>query len=180
MKSVLKALPILLIPMGAIAEVSESRLSIFLGAKTMDDSAWNDFDQQAEISFAADINLGYIPVNLYIGASGSLDKKESGSDEGKTREYLLGVSKHFSLSSAPISWYTTGGLAHIEGKISSGSLTHSDFTTGFFVGSGIVWNFSSNYDFGLEARYSKAEVELDGKGVEAGGKHIGVTAGYRW
>lgn len=181
MKSASVILLTLLVSFTAMAEAPPSRVSAFLGSKAVSGSEWKPYEDQFEVGLAADINLGSLPVNLYIGTTASIDKHDSGDDEGKTTEQLLGISKHFSnILPFDSTTYVMGGIARIEGELTKSSVTEKDDAIGYFMGSGIVWNFTQHFDIGFEFRYSHAEITLGNEKVNAGGSHFGITTGFNW
>ena len=180
MKSAPIVLFTLFVSFCAAAEAPPSRVSTFIGTKNISDNTWEPFDSQFEFGVAADVNIANLPVNFYVGMNASIDKRDSGDDEGKTVEKLFGISKHFPIGGSPFNTYVMGGVAHIEGELTKSGVTQKDSAVGYFVGGGIVWNFTQHFDIGFETRYSQAEIKFDDKDVDVGGTHLGVTAGFNW
>ena len=115
-------------------------------------------------------------------------------------ELDLGVRKPFR-SDSRFQPYFGGGIAWIQldaRQTVSGNLggpgldftdtilDDSDSAFGFWAGVGIMARWDSGFSLGVDLRYSSAEARLTPVGepgtidFEAGGSHLGMTAGYVW
>jgi hypothetical protein len=55
-----------------------------------------------------------------------------------------------------------------------------DTVIGTWVGGGLYYAATKQFNIGLDLRYSKGEVTLFDEDLEAGGFHTGISAGYHW
>ena len=77
-----------------------------------------------------------------------------------------------------------GGIAVISSEIEARTVgvtfSDDDNALGIWIEGGVYWRVSEQFNLGLNARWSKAEVEIFGVDYEAGGNHFGVLIGYHW
>ena len=150
----------------------------------IDEDAWKPFEDPAAIGFLFDFRPKSWPVNIavdYLSAGDYKYQDSAGSIiriEGKTRELCIGVRKLFELTKT-MRPYVGGGLAHIRGKFTNIS-SDDDSGAGFWVNTGFYYAFANHLNIGIDLRYSRAEISLFGKDVDAGGFSAGLTAGFHW
>lgn len=153
----------------------------FLGQKALDNSDWGDLDRHVELGVLADFRETTWPISIAIGFSGSADVRETptGDFTAATAETLAGLRKLFAQGSR-VQPYLGGGLALIEAETETPSVTHNDSSLGFWVNAGVYFHLTDHFSLGIDYRHSQAEVTLSRTDVEAGGDHLGLTAGYHW
>jgi hypothetical protein len=103
--------------------------------------------------------------------------------ESRILEFDLGIRKIWEVP-RHIRPYIGGGLAIINGELKADSLgvSVSDDDTGFgmWADIGVYVTLSGRYNLGIDARWSKAEVDLFSTEARVGGWHIGALAGFHW
>jgi hypothetical protein len=101
--------------------------------------------------------------------------------EAKTQEFHAGIKKDFDLSSR-LRITLGAGPAWISGKMDRVGTpfdSDSDSAVGFW-GVGDVLVFLGPVGVGFSYRYSQADIDLFGRSLNAGGHHIGFSAGFGW
>ena len=104
-------------------------------------------------------------------------------EEVTTDELHLGVRHYFEANSR-MRPYIGGGLAFInlesDLRIDSGPLIHDEgHGSGIWLNGGIIWGFNE-FNLGLDARLSAADIEMDAGDFQGGGAHAGLILGYHW
>ena len=68
-----------------------------------------------------------------------------------------------------------------DGLSTAAAVIHeSDTGVGLWIDGGIFWRLTKRFNLGLEARYSRAELDLLVRGAQAGGTHVGLLLGFGW
>ncbi|RMF16846.1 MAG: hypothetical protein D6758_07255 [Gammaproteobacteria bacterium] len=161
-------------------------VSGMLGQKSLDDKDWPDADKQSSIGMLLDFKRTDWPVSIAIDLMGTGDENKHGADkdEAYTAEMNIGLRKIFTVDGTSLRPYVGGGFASIyaESKSSTGgtTTTYDDTASGGWVGAGAYYDLTPKFHLGLDARYSRAEVRLNGEDREAGGTNLAVSAGYHW
>src|SRR5712692_10397364 len=57
---------------------------------------------------------------------------------------------------------------------------HSAATVGFWGGGWLYWEFDAHWHTGIELQYSRGQIRLGGKDLNAGGLHALSMIGYHW
>ena len=140
-------------------------VNFFLGQKSLDSDDW--------------------PVNVAIDILVSADEAtELGIRfESITSEINGGVRKIWEVSGSSFRPYIGGGLAIISAELEGTSFTtvsDDDSSLGIWLNGGVYWTLGRSFNLGLDLRYSRAEVNIFGVDVEAGGTHAGLILGYHW
>ena len=165
-----------------LADEVSSNVRLLVGQKYLDSDDWNSLDSQTEIGVLFNIKKASWPVSIAFDVFGSgEDKNETGAERGYTIEQHLGVRKIWTLENSTFRPYLGGGVAlvHAEYEV-IGSIKDNDNALGAWIGTGVDWHLSPEMTLGLDIRYSKADVKIFDKDIEAGGLHAGITLGYRW
>lgn len=166
-------------------------VNLFLGGKALDEDDWEPVDSQGEIGIEVDFRPRSWPINLVVGLRGAADEADVFDPvfgfvtlESWTSELSFGVKKIWEPQGVPIRPYIGGGLlyatAEITVKDSFGSASEDDSGVGFWLGGGVFFTLAEHFNIGLDLRVSRAEVEIAGFDVEAGGDHFGLILGYHW
>lgn len=172
-------------------------INFFLGAKFLDDADWEPVDKHVEGAIFFDFKHNKFPLSIAIDLLYSKDDTDIGitdlnygtfgSDvESQTTEVNLGVRKiweNFEYVRPVIG----GGLAiinaELEARAQGSSVSDENTGFGLWIETGIYFTpafLSQQFNIGVDARWSKAQVDLfDVKG-KAGGWHIGALFGYHW
>lgn len=178
-----------IISANAQGEAVTGNVNVLLATKALEEDDWgSELDQQPELGVLFDFRQNDWPVNLAVDLLVSADSfTEDGVEvTGSTIELNAGVRKHFE-NAGSITPYIGGGLALIKAELEAEAdtsfgtvtLTEDDNGIGFWLNAGLAWTINQ-VNFGLDLRYSDAEVTLSGIDGEAGGTHVGLFAGYHW
>jgi hypothetical protein len=168
-------------------------INLFLGAKILDDD-WEPIDEHAEVGVLLDLKHKKIPLSIALDLFYSEKDKDIGVTvlgfgtfdtkvEAQTIELNIGVRKIWE-NFTYVRPFIGGGLAFIgaefEASAPGESVSVDDEGIGAWIDLGIYVTLSQQFNIGIDARWSKAEVDLFGVDGEAGGWHIGALVGYHW
>jgi hypothetical protein len=169
-------------------------LNLFLGQKTLDDDDWRPVEEQQAVGIQFDVRERPWPISLAVDLLASSDKDEllvldpGGGTlvrkvKGETTEVDVGFRKVFD-EFRYFRPYFGGGLAFVSAKqkttFRGETRSDDDDALGFWVAGGAYVTLADMLNLGLDFRWSRAEVELFGRDVEAGGFHAGLLVGYHW
>jgi hypothetical protein len=171
-------------------------VNLFLGEKFLDKDNWEPVDEQFEMGILMDLDVKHrwIPFSFALDFLYSRDEADVGTldlgvgtfysnVESRIMELDLGIRKIWE---APrnIRPFIGGGLAIINGELKADSIGQSvsDDETGFgmWADIGAYVTLSERFNLGIDARWSKAEVDLFDREAKVGGWHIGALAGMHW
>lgn len=183
-KSMIVAMLVLFV-VNAHANEWSGNANFILGTKSLESDDWGPFDEQLAVGVLVDFKQKNWPISMAIDLLGSLDEETiSGvKTEGSTSEFDIGIRKIWEVSGSSIRPFIGGGIAFItaEQKLTNGiSVSVDDSATGIWLNGGVYWTLGQHFNLGLQARYSKADVQLAGVDVEAGGTVAAVMLGYHW
>jgi hypothetical protein len=183
-------LKLILVPaiawVGVSAESAQADLTgnvnLFLGAKGLDEDDWAPVEDQGELAVEFDFRERTWPLNVVVGLRGAHDEENlgGGTIESSTSELSLGVRKIWD-SAVYIRPFIGVGLALIgaEQKTPAGT-SSSDGAPGIWLGGGVYWALTPNFNLGFDLRVSGAEVTVAGVDRQAGGAHFGILFGYHF
>jgi outer membrane protein W len=166
-------------------------VNFFLGAKSLDSSDWNPNDNQAEFGAVMSFGAKDWPVQIAGDFLVSADQTTSGSTKttGATFEFDPGI-RWLILKKGKVFPYIGGGVGIIGAAVKVEdtflSVDAADASLGFWTDAGVFFRLGSNFNVGLDLRYSTADVDLDfGAGVvaqdvSAGGFSFGFLMGFGW
>ena len=171
--------------MSAHANPWSGNANFILGTKTLDDNDWAPFDEQVAFGVLVDFKQQSWPISIAIDLLGSLDEETVlGVDtEASTTEFDIGIRKIWEVSGSSIRPFIGGGLALVNAEIKATNVVTAsidDDGTGIWLNGGVYWTLGQHFNLGLQARYSKAEVQFLGVDIEAGGTTAAVMLGYHW
>lgn len=152
-------------------------VSISIGRRNLDPDFWAPVEGQTALGIDAAFGKSHWPVQILLGASGSIGKGDVESDsggsyqvEGATTELSAGMK--ISRVFYGIKPHLAGGVSWITAEMTSnpgGSSSVSDkdqFRTGLFAEAGAVYNFMKVINIGASVRYlgsTKARLfDIDG------------------
>jgi len=127
------------------------------------------------------------PVSLALNFMGSSDVERDRVYDtfGSTSEAQIGVKKIFELGEVT-NIAIAGGAAIITGDLERRydypyryRETDSETEIGPWASLGIYWRLAW-INVGIEGKWSKADMRLLSRDVDAGGGHFGVIIGYNW
>jgi len=185
------AVSLLLIPSIGVCEPNgwTGNLSVYLGYKDLDKDNWKPVDSQGEIGILLDFRPKNWPVNIAIDYldSGEYEFRTISGNlariDGDTSELAIGIRKIFE-PFPTLRPYIGAGVAYINGEFeinqTPGRTSDDDSEIGYWIDVGLYWYFIEHFSIGVDLRYFKAEITLFGADAEAGGFHVGLTAGFRW
>jgi hypothetical protein len=188
------------IPSSAFCETSSDphawsgNVNLFLGAKFLEEDDWEPIDEQVEGGILVDFKQRRFPLSIAIDLLYSGDDQDIGVHvfgfgtfgthvESRTTEVNIGVRKIWERSET-VRPFIGGGVALINAELESKTLGASesddDIGVGAWIDAGIYWTLNRQFNIGIDARWSRAEVDLFGVTGQAGGWHIGAMAGFHW
>ena len=169
-------------------------VNFFLGAKFLEEDDWEPVDEHVEGGILVDFKQQWFPFSIAIDLLYSGNDQDMGVHvfgfgtfgahvESRTTEVNLGIRKIWEKSET-VRPFVGGGLAIINAELNSKALgvSESDDDTGVgaWIDAGIYWTLNKQFNIGVDARWSRAEVDLYGITGQAGGWHIGAMAGFHW
>ncbi len=156
-------------------------VNVFLGAKSLDEDEWEPSDEQSEFGIEIDFKQQNWPVSIAMDFS-----RGSGDGtlwdikfESETSELNIGVRKIWE-QFPHMRPFIGGGVSFIRGEFSGPGVSDDDTGVGGWLGVGVYYTLAEQFNIGVEAKYSGAEVTLFGVDVNAGGGHLGLLIGYHW
>ena len=163
-------------------------ISGLLGQKSLDDKDWGELDSQGSLGMILDFKKQSWPVSIAVDViiAGNEERQGDVKTQGGTLETDIGVRKIFEISGSSFRPYIGGGVALIGANVrnrtdgQSGSLQDDDTVIGTWVGGGVYYAATKQFNIGLDLRYSQGEVTIFDKDLEAGGFNTGISAGYHW
>jgi hypothetical protein len=169
---------------------AEANINFLLGAKYLDENDWGDASEQGAFGIQTTFGPSDWPVGIAIDAFGSAwhDEVHLFSEDISldlvrvTAELDVGVRRIWKAGKARP--FIGGGLAIIsassEQAIGSLSVENDDSTPGVWLDGGIFWRLGKRFNIGMDARLARAEVQLFGQDVQAGGFTFGLLLGWGW
>ncbi len=166
---------------GPASAESQGHFNFVLGQKMLDDDEWGNLDGQEAL--AIEWTWGREDWPFFIATDflySTTDEDVSGFNfEGTTWEIDLGVRKIWERGNARP--YVGGGLAWVNGEADVGGLGSADGSgLGGWIGGGVFWRMGARFNIGFAVRLSRAEADIEGTDVEAGGDFVGLTLGWGW
>jgi hypothetical protein len=160
----------------ALAAGAEGNINLLLGKKFLDDGLWDDLDldSQPAMGLMFDIKPSGWPIAL--AADFLKSEEDSHGINGETREIDLGVRWYSNPINKIVRFYAGGGLGLIKAEIEG----ENDEQVGVWLNGGVAFTIVQHLNLGLDLRYSKAEVELYGEDIEAGGLTTSLLIGYHF
>lgn len=157
------------------------------GYKQLNDSDFDDLQDQAVWGAMFDFRIGDWPVNIAFDAllAASTDDDNNVDRTLGTVELSLGARKYFDLPGAAIHPFVGGGVSRIGAGIdierdNGPDDDDSDGAFGGYVTAGAVYTIKEHVNLGAVYRYSHAEVKLFDENYNVGGHHLMLMGGYRW
>lgn len=166
------------------------RGGVFFGTKSLDHGDWGDLDNQGMWGINLDVKDTSWPVWATAAYISSRDEDTivtsvapfaTRSIEGKTSEIRVGVKKDF-IPARRVLFSVAGGPASIRASLDRPVAPFdrdTDSSLGFWAGAD-VFVFLGFIVVGASYQYSKADVDLLGQSVDAGGKNLAFTLGFGW
>jgi len=174
---------------------ADGHVNFFLGQKSLDGDDWAPIDDQFEFGVVMSFGQDDWPVHIAVDVLTSVGEKTLSDSfagdvtfTGSTFEIDTGVRKIWK--KGKVLPYIGGGIGIIGAAttVDAGfaSVDAVDATFGLWAGTGVFFRLGSNFNIGLDLRYSNAEVDLDfgnaavAQNVSAGGFHYGLLLGFGW
>jgi outer membrane protein W len=169
----------------------DGNVNFFLGAKSLDSNEWNPNDSQVEFGAVMSFGQKDWPVQIAGDVLISVDETTEGvvKTTGATFEFDPGV-RWLILKKGTVFPYIGGGIGIIGGAVEVEnnfvSVDAADASLGFWTDAGVFFRLGSNFNIGLDLRYSTADIDLDFGGglvandVNAGGFSFGLLMGFGW
>jgi hypothetical protein len=169
-------------------------VNLFLGSKFLNEDDWKPVEEHVEGGILFDIRRKTWPVSIAVDLLYSRDDKDIAVDvlgfgkvnanaESQTVEVNIGVRKIWE-SLKYFRPFIGGGPAIIKAELEATQfgVSISDDDTGFgvWIDAGVYVTLARHLNLGIDARWSKAKVEIFDAEGEAGGWHIGALIGFHW
>jgi len=169
-------------------------VNLFLGTKFLDKDDWEPVEDHLEGGILFDIRRENWPVSIAVDLLYSWDDKDIAVDilgvgrvnstvEAKTFEINIGVRKIWEILNY-FRPFIGGGPAFIKAELEvtqrGNSISDSDTGFGVWIDAGVYVTLARHLNLGVDARWSKAEVEIFDAQGDAGGWHIGALIGFHW
>ena len=166
----------------------KANVSFLVGLKYLDKDDWGSLDNQLEYGLLSTFGRESWPVHIAVDYLRAEDRAtEFGpfgifspievTAESKTNELDVGVRKIWR--SGLFKPYVGGGLALVEAELETREFSVDDIGTGAWLNAGFFLG-RGHVVYGIEARVSRADVNLAGRDVEAGGEHYSMFLGVSW
>lgn len=161
-------------------------IDVFGGSKSLDETDWAPLAAHGEAGILTTVGAGSWPVHLagdyyYSFANGTV----SGADvRVATTELCFGLRRVFELPAPMLRPHVGAGLAHVTvanfADVDGVSQTARGSALGFWAGAGAFLRLGDSVNLGVQARYSVATPDVNGRDVSAGGFHVGATLGFAY
>lgn len=163
-------------------------IDLLLAGKHLSAQDWGPTDRQGELGLMSNWQDRAWPVALafdLLAARRDADFQEGGFNwqHAQTTEMDVGARKIWRPGDI-VRPYAGGGLtlasAELERTGPAGSASDSSGGVGLWLGGGVAWTLGQAFNIGVDAKFSRAEVDLLGAQRNAGGFHLGLLLGYHW
>ena len=201
MRRVASMLPLLtlLVLTGTVsAGDPEGHLNFFIGQKSLDPDDWSPADDQPEFAVAMSFGRSDWPVFIALDVMRSAGEDDflhpdfpilgTAKFSGATLEIAPGIRKIWNVGK--VRPYVGGGMALMKASFEFDRFFTDEFTLGPWLGGGVFWRLGRRFNLGFDVRWSSGVVDfvlsddddfpLNAYGVNVGGLHAGVTAGFGW
>lgn len=177
----------LILLFGTVVNAAENHSSfkVLLGSKSLD-SNWGKDDSMDTIGFQSTYQPASLPFGIALDFFGSGNESKIGGNTTETTvgEINLGLRYQPTMLAGAFLPYLGAGVSYVSVELeeySSGVKRHYEDTgIGYWIGGGIDYVFAQQWSIGIDARYSSADVELNGETRDAGGIGWGANIGYRF
>ena len=168
------------------AIAGEGHVNLFFGQKQLDDEFEQPIDVVDQDEFGVQVSFGNpdwpVMVAVDLMAS-SADERVGGIVvDVSTTELDAGVRKFWEKGKARP--YIGGGLALVNGEVTIDTglfdVSGDESGLGVWIGGGAFWRLGRSFNIGVDARITRAEVDVGGLDTEVGGNHIGLLLGWGW
>jgi opacity protein-like surface antigen len=169
----------------AAASAAGGNITGVIGYRQLDQDQWSPTDTQGMLGVLADFSYWDFPLHIELGLRGSADKA---SGDFADLEQSVG---EFSVGAVLIPDYGymrpyfAFGLAAVtvQAQIDDnrGRDRDDDSSTGAYIGGGILWRLTPNFDLGFDARYlGGTDMRIFGNNVDVDSYTLGMRIGYGW
>jgi len=166
------------------ADDASGNLNFIAGQKWLDKGDWEPIEQQRSFG----ISVNYEPEGWWCGATFdvlngySSDTNATGRLTSDTWEFDVGPKKVFKIPNVPIRAYVGGGYAYISATVKNriSSSRSEGSGSGAWASTGLFVTLANKINLGIEARYSSAQVTVDGNNLDAGGTNVGAIVGFHF
>ena len=168
-------------------------LNLFVGQKWFQQADWAPVAEQPQLGLMLSFGEERAPVHFSLDVLYSKDEADfvdpvlgPARKEGSSLEYAIGVRKIWR------NWVTCphlgGGADIVTARhntiTAAGSDKREDRGYGAWIEAGLSWRIAGHFNLGIDARYTRVDVDLGTQYVSddapAGGFHAGLLLGYGW
>jgi len=175
----------------------DGNVNFFLGQKSLDSDDWQPIEDQLEFGAVMSFGADDWPVRIAADVLTSVEEKDVNGFGGNvtltgvTFEVDGGVRKIWkSGKNKNVLPYLGGGIGVIGGALELDNgftkIDADDATLGFWADTGVFFRLGSNFNIGVDVRYSTAKVDFDfgagniARDINVGGLHYGMLLGFGW
>jgi opacity protein-like surface antigen len=143
-------------------------------------SDWQPDDTQAMGGVLADFSFWEAPLHLELGL-----RESGGSGDDNGVRHKLNVGDFMAgLSVIPdygyVRPYLSFGMAAVEAEATVNGDRQTDSSVGYYIGAGVLWRLTPNFDLGVDARYiGGTSVDLFGN-TDVDNYTVAMRIGYGW
>ncbi|HHO75193.1 MAG TPA: hypothetical protein ENN05_02050 [Deltaproteobacteria bacterium] len=166
----------------------------FLGTKILKDQYWEPVNRTRESGVLIDVKHARIPFSIAVDFLYSKDKERlnvhmvnvgvfDSTSISKTAELNVGIRKIWHVF-GNVRPFIGGGLAVVNAEIKTHLLgvdySQDDNAYGVWADVGLYFTLREHLNIGVDARWTKARVNLLDINGDAGGWHVGTIIGCHW
>ncbi|QFT11485.1 outer membrane protein [Vibrio sp. THAF190c] len=171
--------------MSTYSAESSSSFKVLLGNKSLA-SEWDENDGMDSIGFLFTYQPSTLPIGLALDlyGNGNEEKINGIKTETSVGEANIGLRWQPLATNSVFSPYLGTGISYATAEleyVESGTKYKAhDSALGYWIGGGVDYIFSEQWTIGVDAKFSKVDVKLNGKERDAGGLGLGIALGYRF
>ena len=157
----------------------ESRATLYIGSRNLDDADWYPVDQQLALGIEYSRETAGAPLGFEVGFTYSSDDTSVAAIgiDGETME-LYGGGRKTWLPDEVWHPYAGFGLAWLRGEQSVGPFSADDNTIGLYIHGGILFDLNQSFSLGFDIRQMFA-TSLDlGFDADANYRQYALTVGF--
>lgn len=168
-------------------------LNLFVGQKWFQQTDWAPVAEQPQLGLMFSFGEERAPVHFSVDVFWSKDEEDfvdpilgPGRKVGSSLEYAIGVRKTWR--NAVTRPHVGGGADIVTARrdtvTPAGTDHREDRGYGAWIEVGLSWRLARHLNLGIDARYTRVDVDLGTQYVmddaPAGGFHAGLLLGYGW
>lgn len=139
---------------------------------------WSPTDTHAIGGVLADFSFWEAPLHLELGLRDSSDSADSNGDRLKLNvaDFMAGLS--VIPDYGYVRPYFSFGLAVVQAEATLNGDRQTDSSPGYYIGGGVLWRLTPNFDLGIDARYIGGTSVFNNQDVD--NYTVAMRIGYGW